>query len=100
MSRYSGDSAVTEEVASLLARKIDFRQNTQGNRRRCNIGMGETAVERSSVDQRAPYWASHNHFEPFDYPSSTLQFVRFNHGKREPKLSATLFENPYNQNLK
>ncbi|XGW14653.1 hypothetical protein V3C99_000714 [Haemonchus contortus] len=37
---------------------------------------------------------------PFDYPSSTLQFVRFNYGKREPKLSATLFENPYNQNQK
>ncbi|KAK5970687.1 hypothetical protein GCK32_013527, partial [Trichostrongylus colubriformis] len=40
------------------------------------------------------------HFEPFDYPSSTLQFVRFNHDKREAKLSAKLFENQHNHNQK
>ncbi|WKY02948.1 hypothetical protein Q1695_016333 [Nippostrongylus brasiliensis] len=37
-----------------------------------------------------------DHFEPLDYPSSTLQFVRFSHGRREPKITAARLDNLFN----
>ncbi|ETN80501.1 hypothetical protein RB195_011387 [Necator americanus] len=34
------------------------------------------------------------HFEPLHYPSSTLQFVRFSHNRREPKMGTTKLDIP------
>ncbi|KHJ78709.1 hypothetical protein OESDEN_21668, partial [Oesophagostomum dentatum] len=36
------------------------------------------------------------HFEPLHYPSSTLQFVRFSHNRREPKMGITRRDIPCN----
>ncbi|EYC40947.1 hypothetical protein Y032_0588g354 [Ancylostoma ceylanicum] len=34
------------------------------------------------------------HFQPLHYPSSTLQFVRFSHNRREPKMGTTRLDIP------